>query len=233
MKYVFFSDIHGNYYALEKFLVELELIGPDKCFFLGDIFGYYYDQNAIINALRNRQDLICLLGNHDKYFLDILENKICPDTLISKYGNSYKDIVSKISLNNIEFVKNLPQELEIRSEGLKIGLFHGTPDNPLNGRLYPDTIIQDPEVYKKYDYVILGHTHHKHVRKLGTTTIINPGSLGQQRDGKGCSYVILILPEGIVEYRQINFDIDKLVFDIHKNDGYNDNLISVLYRKSE
>lgn len=232
MKLVFVSDVHGNIYAFEKFLMDIEKYKVDAVFFCGDIFGYYYHQNKIIDLLRRKQTLCkSLLGNHDKLFLDLLEGNISDESLIDKYGNSYKDIVDKISQANIAYLKSLPEKIELDIQNKKIVLCHGSLEDNLNGRIYPDTSIENAELYTKYDYVILGHTHHKMVRKIRETYIINPGSIGQQRDGKGCSYLILDLDKNKFEFKIIEYDLQKLVSEINYYDDGNERLKEVLIRK--
>lgn len=230
MKIIFFSDIHGNKYALTSFLKECKELKPDLIIFCGDVFGYYYYQNEIIDIFR-KNSFITLLGNHDQYFLDILDGNIDSEHLISKYGNSYKDIKHKISDDNVNFIKTLKSKFELEIDGYKIGVFHGSPTDYLNGRIYPDTEINTIKDYTCYDYVILGHTHHKMEKKIGSTIILNPGSIGQQRDGKGCSYLVLDTKTGVYEFKLISFDIDKLIYDIDYYDQGNIKLKEVLFRK--
>lgn len=229
MKFIFFSDIHGNIYSFNKFLIMLEHVNVDKVVFCGDIFGYYYHQNEIIDILRNRKDISCIKGNHDQLFLDILNGKLDEELLIPKYGSSYKDIHRKISIANSEFIKQLPEFIEF-NYNVSIGVFHGTPYDLLNGRLYPDTKIENESLYLKYDYIILGHTHHKMVRNLYTTTIINPGSIGQQRDGKGVSFLLFNSVTLKYEFFNVTYDIELLVNDINKFDEDKPFLKEVLYR---
>lgn len=231
MKIVFFSDIHGNKYVLQPFIKAIKKDNVDKVIFCGDVFGYYYYQNEIINTFREH-DFKMLLGNHDKNFLDIIDGKVSDEDFTKKYGNSYRDIVNRVSIDNTRFLRSLKSHYEIKTDNIKIGIFHGTPINPLNGRLYPNTEINEKEIreYEKYDFVILGHTHHKMVRNTNSTTILNPGSIGQQRDGKGCSYLVLDTNTREYFFKIIDFDIDFLVNDIDKYDGGNLSLKEVLYR---
>lgn len=232
MKIAFVADIHGNICAFEEFLLDIEKNKIDTFFFCGDIFGYYYQQNKIIDLLRDKNNLCkCILGNHDKMFLDLLDGKISDTNLIIKYGNSYKDITNKISQENIEFLKTLPVKLEVKIQDKKIVICHGSLTDNLNGRIYPDTVIDNIDLYTRYDYVILGHTHHKMIRKIKSTYVINPGSIGQQRDGKGSSYLILDLDKNKFEFKIIEYDIQKLIYEINYNDLGNEKLREVLRRK--
>ena len=78
-------------------------------------------------------------------------------------------------------------------------------------------------------------THHKLIKKTKNGTIlVNPGSIGQQRDGKGCSYVIFDSKTRQIVFYEVNFEIKALVAEVkaHQEDScLEKKLIEVLYRK--
>ncbi len=214
MKIIFFSDAHGNRYAVDSFFADIKMIEYDKVIFGGDVFGYYYEQDSILSLLRERH-IHCLLGNHDKMFLDLVEGKIDEDFLIERYGNSYKNITTQISMENIGFLYSLRSRYEMAADGLKLVFVHGSADDELNGRIYPDTDIIDSTKYKEIDFLFTGHTHHKMIKRLDNgCTIINAGSIGQQRDGKGCSYVVFDTIKQLCDFRVCEYQIEKLLRDI-------------------
>lgn len=206
MKLIIFSDIHGNSYALNQFFKQIEKEEYDYLVFCGDIFGYYYNQKEIITQLRNMKKLIWLKGNHDDNFVKLYKGLMEESILIQNYGHSYYNVKNRFSNEEMEYIQALPSKYICESYGKKIGVFHGTPVDILNGRLYPDNIIMNKDVFKNYDIVILGHTHCRMVRYLDDTMIVNPGSLGQPRDGKGYSYAILDTNSYNVEFCNICFD---------------------------
>ena len=83
MKIVFFSDIHGNKYVIPAFLREIKKENPDKIVFCGDIFGYYYYQNEIINFLETQILL---------FYLVIMNNIFRSFKWVSRYGPSHKEV---------------------------------------------------------------------------------------------------------------------------------------------
>jgi len=230
MKIVFFSDIHGNQYAFDCFLERMSEEKPNKIVFCGDVFGYYYGQEEILNKMRNMDNLVCILGNHDQYFLDVLEGIREETELTAKYGNTYMNVGRKISALNIQFVKNFLPYWFYKTNCIHIGVFHGSPEDYLNARIYPDTVISQQAPYNNYNYVILGHTHHKMVRRIGGTTIINPGSLGQQRDGSGCSYLQMEIQDEVYKFHTVDYDISALLLEIDQNDNGSNKLKEVLQR---
>lgn len=232
LKLIFFSDIHGNKYSFQAFLTHLDRMDYDKVIFCGDVFGYYYYAEEIVQEMRVRE-FCCLLGNHDAMLLDMAQKKYSKDyirDLIRRYGSVYDNVDKSISKDTIDFLSILKPKLEFGMTGFKIGVFHGTPDDPLNGRLYPDTEIKDEDRYNRYDCVILGHTHHKMVRHLNHTLILNPGSLGQQRDGRGCSYLIVDTIKKIYQFKVVEYNYKALIDDVHEKDPDKEFLASVLTR---
>lgn len=232
MKIVVFSDIHGNQYAVRSFLKQIESISYDRLVFCGDIFGYYYGQNEVLDSLSGLQGLLWLKGNHDKYALDIYDGKSDPEYYIKNYGHSYSDLRTKYSADRMGFLAKLPERAEIRAGGKTIGFFHGTPEDALEGRLYPDNEIADSPVYQAYDYVVMGHTHFRMDRRLGGTRVLNPGSLGQQRDGKGCGFLVLDTDEDTVWYQDVSYDKDALYQEIDMYDKELKKLKTVLERRA-
>lgn len=234
MRVCFFSDIHGNYEALRGFFESVEFQEIDLMVFGGDFFGYYYSVNETITELRERE-VLCLLGNHDKMFIELLEGKQLEDELCTKYGNAYRQIVSKISRENVDFLYSLKSEYQLYVDGLRLKFVHGSIDDPVSGRIYPDTIITNPECYEEWDIVFMGHTHHKMTRRVGSCMLVNPGSAGQQRDGKGTSYIIFDTVNRQCSFYIFQYDINKLMDEIDAADEIelmNRKLKEVLVRKN-
>lgn len=233
MKILFFSDAHGNQYTVKRLFSQINVEKPDTIIFGGDIFGYYYGQIEILSML-NALECICLLGNHDRYFLDLVEGKTDEDYLVGRYGLTYNHVVERISDQSKEFLYSLKSRYDLVIDGLRLVYVHGSLDNPLNGRIYPDAKIDNLDLYDGIDYVFMGHTHHKLVLELDNgTVLLNPGSIGQQRDGKGCTYGVFDTKNREWKIQEITFDKDRLVAEVleHKENAQMRNkLIEVLYR---
>lgn len=229
MKLCIFSDIHGNQYAFNSFIKEIYKRDIDHFYFLGDVFGYYYGQNECLDILRDMPHLTCIRGNHEVLYYDALKNPIMQVECMKKYGSSYGRI-NDISEDNKKFLSTWIDMFEIEMDGIKIGFFHGSPRQFQVGRVYPDTIIDDMVEFAKYDVVFLGHTHHKMHRKYRNTEIYNPGSLGQQRDGKGCSYTIYDTFSKKASWHTVQYDIEALANEVRENDSDKLRFIEVLYR---
>ena len=211
MKICIFSDIHGNYEALDKML-EAECNHVDGYIFVGDVFGYFYNQSEIISKMMKMPSLLAVKGNHDHYFLTRRDKEV----LLDKYGSSYKISLAE---EQREFLENLPECIKTTIGGKRIGIFHGGPLDHLEQRVYPDSVLDFSLIEEEYDIVILGHTHYPLEKKIGNTLLVNPGSLGQPRDGKGFSYCILDVEEGVCNFKKVDVNMQELLAQVRRIDG--------------
>ncbi|TFD95797.1 metallophosphoesterase [Jeotgalibacillus sp. R-1-5s-1] len=229
MKVAIFSDIHGNNYSFERAFNSMLDDNVDYFLFCGDICGYYYNQNEIIDVLRSIKNIRCILGNHDKMFLDIMKGKVDLEFYSGKYGKSFENLSFNITKENFLFLEKLQSECVLTIDGLNIAMFHGTPWDSLNEYCYPDYNF---DKYKEFnfDYILQGHTHYRLNKKIGNTHIINPGSLGQPRDGKPPCYVLLDTTTRSIEFISIKYEIEKLISEIKGFDAEPAYLVEVLKR---
>lgn len=210
MRICVFSDVHGNYEAFQKML-SAESENAELFIFAGDVFGYFYNQKEILRDMMKMPALLAVKGNHDEYYLSQTDKK----QLIDKYGSSYTSV---LLAEQVDFLKSLPDFMETTIGGKRIGIFHGGPDDCLEQRIYPDSEAGLEVWQEKYDIVILGHTHYRLEKKAGNTLIINPGSLGQPRDGEGFSYCVLDLDNTSCCFKTVNVNVDELLSQVKKYD---------------
>ena len=197
--------------------------------FLGDLVGYYYDPASCREQLRAIPKLISVRGNHDEKYIDAFEDPERTERICEKYSSAYRDKDSSVR----SFLEGLPVREKITCGCTEILIQHGSPDDPVRGTVYPDTIL--PVFSDNRKRVILtGHTHYRMVRREGNTVWLNPGSLGQPRDGKGFSYAALYLDEETgeceVDFRTVSPDLTGLEKEIKKRDPEKPYLIEVLHR---
>ena len=214
MKICIFSDIHGNCTALKSMLDDVKR-EAESYIFAGDIFGYFYEQAEVIDILKNLSDLTAVMGNHDHYYIESIKNGNVPADLIDRYGSSYN---IKLSQEQFGFIKSLPDSAHISLAGKKFAIFHGGPDDHLEQRIYPNTELEHMPLFDEYDYVTVGHTHYRYAKKIGRALLINPGSLGQPRDGSGFSYCMLDTATDTCEFRTVKADIQNCISEVEKRD---------------
>jgi len=215
MRYALFSDIHGNFYAFEAMMNKLASKNIEGYLFCGDLTGYYYQAAKIVKIIKQLPNFYAVRGNHDQFFLETSINSIKQHTA--------EDI------EVVEYIKSLPEVIAMKIGNFNISMLHGSPKSPLSGRIYPNTVLNIEPL--PYDFLFIGHTHYQMIRlHAEKCRIINPGSLGQPRDGKGFSYCIVDFITGEVEYNCVNFDLSLLVTEIAEKDPENPYLFNVLKR---
>lgn len=225
MKYAIFSDIHGNIYALDAMMNSLQNDNIERYLFCGDIAGYYYYADKIVQTFKNLPNLHIVKGNHDALYVGSLTDKSVQQEAIEKYGSAYSNIDAEVA----QYIKDLPETISLNIGGYRIVMLHGSPNSPLSGRIYSDTALDT--TLPDCDFLFTGHTHYQMMRKhISNCTIINPGSLGQPRDGKGFSFCIADFSTGSVEHRTAKFDLSHLLEEIAEKDPDNAYLVDVLHR---
>ena len=168
-----------------------------------------------MDRFMNTSNLWAVKGNHDENYIKIMQgNGKKRDELADTYGSSY---FLSLTYKQEEYIRRLPGYLEIEIGGRMFGLFHGGPTNYLEQRIYPNT--QMDFITEKYDVLLLGHTHYRMVKRKGRTLVINPGSLGQPRDGKGFSYLVLDLETETYEFKSVKINISELVGQVEEKDS--------------
>lgn len=204
MKVSIISDIHGNIIGLNTVLADMGKADMILC--AGDLTGYFPFINEVIEIVRKNK-IITIKGNHDKY---LIEGKAPEDSneSVKKSVEFSKKIIKK---ENLEFIKSLPDELKISIDGKKVLIYHASPWNKFEGRIYPD--YQHFEKFQDIDsdVLILGHTHYPIIKKIGCLTLINPGSCGQPRDYNMLSYIMWDTNNNQFENRRLKWDIDEFI----------------------
>ena len=229
MRICVFSDIHGNGPA---FRVAYDMIISEKAdinIFLGDLCGYYFDQKEIFFMLQTIPNLIALKGNHDLIFLNIVTKKDeeLRKAYLKRYGNSMENLLAQVTGELNQWLSGLPESYIHADSGL--AFYHGSPWDPLDGYVYPDTPLEKFSDYP-FSFFLLAHTHYPMVRTINDKLIVNPGSLGQPRHGGWPTYAVISYPSKKVIFREISYDKTDLIRQIDKLDGSNQYLRKVLFR---
>jgi|GEM_PF-251581 len=231
MKFCIFSDIHGNGPA---FKVAYPMIMNEKAdinIFLGDLCGYYFDQNSIFDMIQSIPNLVAVLGNHDSYFLRVVDgDKSLKNDYCKKYGTSIDRLLDSSPTELVKWFTRLPQNYMLRELG--ISTYHGSPWDTIEGYVYPDSLL---EGFLDYDASVffLGHTHYPMVKNVNNKMIVNPGSLGQPRNGGWPTYAVFDYDSKKVSYREVNYDKNELLHKLQEIGDDNQYLRFVLNRKKD
>ena len=198
MKMAIISDIHGNYPALCAVLEQVKKMSCSLIISLGDIAGYYCMLNECIDICR-RNGVINILGNHDHYLINGVE---CMRSMTANVCLKYQKGI--ILPENLEWLR--ASILEYRMH--HYWFVHGGWSDLLEQ--YVDSI--DFTRFSDCGATLLasGHTHIQTIQKNDGITYINPGSVGQPRDGDPRAAFAIIDIAGDVTLCRVEYDIDSI-----------------------
>jgi diadenosine tetraphosphatase ApaH/serine/threonine PP2A family protein phosphatase len=220
MKFAIISDIHSNAHALSAVFEEIEKHNVDKMFALGDLVGYNAYPSEAVEMIRKR-NIPSIMGNHDIVCCG-LENPIWFNAAAREAALWTR---KRLTEEHMRYLKSLPNEAHLDDTTYAV---HGSPlsrddyivdlmDAINNFQHLPSTAIRIclyghshiPAIFSdigpSHDFAYVG----KHELSARNRYFINPGSVGQPRDGDPrASFAILDLEELTVEIIRVQYDID-------------------------
>jgi putative phosphoesterase len=203
MLVAFISDIHSNLEALQATLKEIEKRKVEKIYCLGDIVGYGASPVECIKIIKERK-IPSVLGNHDLACVTGNTSFFNPIAASAVVWTS-----ARLHLDEIEFLKNLPEKLEVVLDNLKVLLVHGSPRDPIWEYVFPENVDENFAKDLNFDVVIMGHTHIPFVKKFRRIVIANCGSVGQPRDhDPRASFLILDTKKVEAEIVRVKYNIE-------------------------
>jgi diadenosine tetraphosphatase ApaH/serine/threonine PP2A family protein phosphatase len=223
MRLAVIADIHSNSDALASVLAQLDREGVEAILNLGDLVGYNASPNECLELLQGRQ-VWSLAGNHDLALLD-------PERAQNFNIIAYEALMwcrRQVRPEFLDFLQGLPLLRKLPGSFLAC---HGTPGNP-------DTYISYhfqgkrvlTELYKHSDLRVcfFGHTHRRALwyrdirgkvalRQISPEAmqlspeehyLINPGSVGQPRDGNPeAAYAIFDDEDFSIQFKSVPYDV--------------------------
>ncbi len=215
MKIAFMSDIHSNLHALQAVLARLKDVGVDVIYCLGDIVGYGPHPKECLDLTRRAAGVI-IMGNHDYAIANADFARFNP---VARIGGEHSR--ANLDDSDLEFLRDLPLSRDVHVGDSHLMLYHGSPENPLWDYVFPSQAteilasISQSEPEPEPRIVALGHTHvpllTRTQPKLGRAPIIvlNPGSVGQPRDGDSRASCAIFDTESLaVVFERVAYDID-------------------------
>jgi predicted phosphodiesterase len=213
------SDIHGNRHAFEAVLDEIEASDCEEMWCLGDLVGYGAEPDMCVELAR-RHAAICLAGNHDL--------GVCGSLPLEEFSRGAalaarwtRDVITSETL---EFLKTL-EPLNLEEE---VGLYHASPRDPVWEYVLSPLQAELCLDVQRHRVCLIGHSHvalsferdygtaatgqtreHGEELDLGSAEwLINPGSVGQPRDGDPRAAWLELDPQrSFARYRRTEYDI--------------------------
>jgi diadenosine tetraphosphatase ApaH/serine/threonine PP2A family protein phosphatase len=219
MRYAILADIHSNLAAFEAVLSDADGRGGfDKIWCLGDVVGYGPDPHECIERLRQFEH-VCIAGNHDWAAIGKMDtSEFNPVAAVAAHWTS-----ERLNAEDRDYLLGLP--LTLRQDDFTLA--HGSPREPIWEYLLSTEAAQDNFAYFETAYCLVGHSHIPLIfelaadkavyREFTTETdlklkekrmIINPGGVGQPRDGDPrASYAIYDAEAHTLRRYRVEYDI--------------------------
>ncbi len=222
MRYLIVSDLHGNWQALEA-VVREAAGGYDQALCCGDLVGYGAEPNPVVDWVRANCAVV-VRGNHDKVSTgqEDLEwfNPVARAAALWTLQN--------LTPANIEYIRGLPKG-PVLLDGFQV--LHGSPFDE------DEYVMAAGEAGQAFGYLesrlaFFGHTHvqggfiwnHSRVETIPATSarsrrqemevdpecgyLVNPGSVGQPRDGDPrAAYILYDSAARLVAYCRVPYDV--------------------------
>jgi putative phosphoesterase len=200
------SDIHGNKVALDAVLSDMPPVDALVC--AGDVVGYNPWHADCVAVVRNR-GVPTVTGNHDR--------AVAGGGTFgfnSTAGAGVRHARETLTDEQIGWLDSLPDSR--REFDGRLRIVHGHPDDP-DRYTFPDEFA--PTLLGEEDALVLGHTHVQGHEQFDDGVVLNPGSVGQPRDGDPrAAYAILDLAERTVHERRVSYDIERVKHEIESAD---------------
>ena len=224
MRYLVLSDIHSNLEALEAVL-RAAANHYDSVLVLGDLVGYGADPNAVVDRIRGLRPKAVVRGNHDKVAAG-LDNADDFNPMAKAAAHWTRSALTPATL---DYLRNLPEGPHIVDDVVEI--CHGSP---LDEDLY---VVADLDATRsiaaaRRPLCLFGHTHAALCARLdaqrrleidapdghpefevtldpGAKYLVNPGSVGQPRDGDSrAAYGLVDLDRKTIQLCRVAYPIE-------------------------
>jgi predicted phosphodiesterase len=223
VRYLILSDIHANLTAFETAL-DAARGKWDKAVCLGDLVGYGPDPNEVIDRVR-ALDALTIRGNHDKAVSGLTN----PEEFNPAAHAAVLWTREHLQIGNLAYLEKLPKG-PIQAGGFSMvhGAVHDEDEYVFGPEEAADGLLDAPT-----PVVFFGHTHIQgaftlHGHDVGslhtkpvlpnqsstlnlapnTSYLLNPGSIGQPRDGDTrAAFAIADLENQSVEFWRVPYDV--------------------------
>jgi diadenosine tetraphosphatase ApaH/serine/threonine PP2A family protein phosphatase len=221
MRIAMLSDVHGNRPAFEAVLAQIDDTDVEEIWCLGDLVGYGAEPDECVALARERCE-VCLAGNHDLV--------VTGDIPLSDFSSSAAAAARWTQENISEQALSFLRSLEPAEPDHEVGLYHGSPRDPVWE--YVLSTWQADECLDLTDARVcaVGHSHvalwfHRDpAGKLDGAQatagaeqdlsvgewLINPGGVGQPRDGDPrAAWLLLDTESWIATWKRVEYPIDE------------------------
>jgi len=220
------SDVHSNLAALEAVLAAVDAASPDEIWCLGDVVGYGPRPNECCELVGARAG-ICLGGNHDLAVRGTIDlDEFSGDAAVAARWT--RDVLSGPARTFLD-------SLAPAGERNGVSLYHGSARDPVWEYVLSDEAAASTLVLAPRSVVLVGHSHVAlEVRWIGDAldgglappatevsldgrVLLNPGSVGQPRDGDPrAAWLLLDLDSRTATFERVEYDVERTQAQMHE-----------------
>jgi predicted phosphodiesterase len=221
MRVAVISDIHANLHALETVLGEIDEESPDAVWCLGDLVGYGPRPNECCARVRELAD-VCLVGNHDLVALE----RLSVEDFNTEAAAAARWTRSELDSESRSFLESLQPSADLEHAQL----FHASARDPVWEYVLTDEAALATLVLTTAPVVLVGHSHvalsialqdgalltgglapdGMRVELEGPRFLLNPGSVGQPRDGDPrAAWLLLDFDARFASFRRVAYPIER------------------------
>jgi predicted phosphodiesterase len=225
MRYLVITDIHGNLEALDACLADARAHAYDSTLVLGDLVGYGPDPNTVVERVQALAPVAIVRGNHDKVACGLEQ---------AEGFNSIAKSAAKWTLDRLqpayrEWLATLPEGPTLVDDLIEI--CHGSPFDE-DAYIFDELDAVRALKVANRPLCLFGHTHYPVTFELsaasfdtvgsasspqmrvqmrpGCKYLINPGSVGQPRDGDPrAAYAIVDTTQRCVELYRVRYAVEE------------------------
>ena len=202
------DDIHGNLPALEAVLDEIRAARVDRIVVGGDVLPGPMPHETIARLLALDIPVQFIHGNGDRVVRAQMNGQE-PAEVPEQFRDIIRWTAAQLSREDEQLVAAWPLTLRVQIPPLGDVLFcHATPRNDVEifTRLTPEERLRPIFDAVNAPLVVCGHTHMQFDRRVGTTRVVNAGSVGMPFQDAG-AYWLLLGPD--VQLRRTTYDLEK------------------------
>jgi predicted phosphodiesterase len=217
MRVAVISDVHANRHALDAVLDAVAAERPDVVWCLGDTVGYGPQPNECCDLVSERSD-VCLVGNHDLVVLGQLA--------VSDFNEEAAAAASWTSDVLTESARDFLAGLRPAADAAGVSLYHASARDPVWEYILSAEAALATFELATADLILVGHSHVALALRLdgggvagglapsGTGLqlegrwLLNPGSVGQPRDGDPrAAWLMLDLEQRTASFRRVPYPV--------------------------
>jgi diadenosine tetraphosphatase ApaH/serine/threonine PP2A family protein phosphatase len=223
MRYLVLTDIHANLEALEACLADARARGFDRALVLGDIVGYAANPNEVIERVQRLEPLAIVRGNHDKVACGI--DQADGFNVVARSAAVWT--LATLTPEHRDWLARLPKGPILVDSVVEI--CHGSPFDE-DAYIFDDLDAIRALKFSQRPLCLFGHTHNsvtfelprgaadstvlsmRHDTRIGLVDgfkyLVNPGAVGQPRDGDArASYGLVDTERREVELFRLDYPV--------------------------